>query len=306
VVDFRLGASQRTTVRKGSDDDVLRSLSAMGELVTDAPRKYFQEEFIEDFDDECPACDHGTSNCGSLRRVARFYLEGAKQIGFFCDQGHTCHWLTGGHYIHHHLFADGELHASMRPVQFEITPSATSSRASLKINERIAYRVRNIASCADCATKPFADAEGLHVLECLSKHRTDVFNAIRESLASFETDAEKVNWISALPDELRHLVRRAQDDSHIQADHAIPRSVIAKIYERLTASEKRLVSNDLVIGLCGRCNRSRGNQLFSTPRLIELIVKTRQGISLEFERSTPVDAIRRLSDRVLSYERIEA
>jgi len=278
----------------------------MGELITDAPRKYFQEEFIEDFDDECPACDYGTSNCGSLRRVARFYLEGAKQIGFFCDQGHTCHWLTGGRYIPHHLFADGELHASMRPVQFEITPSATSSQASLNINERIAYRVRNIASCADCATEPFADAEGLDVLELLSRHRTDVFNAIRGSLASFETDAEKVNWVSALPDELRHLVHRAQDDSRIQADHAIPRSVIAKIYERLTASDKRLVSNDLVIGLCGRCNRSRGNQLYSTPRLIELIVKTRQGMSLEFERLTPVDAIRSLSDRVLSYERIEA
>jgi len=248
------------------------SLGAMHGVPMDEYRPCVEAPFHDDYE-PCAYRDR-SSLCGSIKRTARFYMDQTKQIGFFCDQGHACNWETGGKWIPHDVFEDDGLFSDMLPSHFKKSIPTKGKKTSLNLNERRIRQTREAECCAQCDCPPFTSAGPMDILRVISEFRRDLYERIHPFLARIPNlHAAQIDWQATLPQELQADIHEAQRDSRIDADHGIPRSKLERIYNLLSTPQRRICRDTLVLPLCHRCNRIRGNSLYSTDRLLEYYAK---------------------------------
>jgi len=225
----------------------------------------------------CSSVDQRGVACGTTEFEARFYESQPKRIKIVCAQGHPMTSISGGHWVSRDFFLDDDRYSNMLPASWIASVPSERRDRSLELRATARTRAMLMRECVVCGTPPFDIAPPSVVHECLREYRPSSYAALTPYLQQVTTFATR-EWLDALPEALRELVRRLAQGSRVEADHLIPHHVLVLMKGSLS-SEQHEIATSYALPMCADCNKDRGGLVYTTDALVHYYARAYRGQS---------------------------
>jgi hypothetical protein len=224
-------------------------------------------QFEVEFPGEWPTCPH----CASRTRIAVARLR-RRNVGFYCGgpDMHRLPWTTDAGstdaWVPPEVFWPGGDFEGLLPTYYLGVPKQKDPTRRYEISARRNHFIQNEQpACARCGVPPMRDwYDRGKLLDWLRERNGSEFGDLLAVVNATQPRPKRSTWYEYLVRHHIELVVRINfriQDSYLQPDLSIPKSVLAALWPAWSPQMRRVAVNTLAFGLCRPCSTGK------TPRL---------------------------------------